>query len=449
MKRSGVIYDTMSLPDRLKQNNNLLSLPQVLSEVLNEVGQESYSLERLGQIILKDPSLTSRVLRIANSPFYHRFARIRTVSQAITILGATTVKCIALSSSIFRPDKIAAESGVDPRDFLLSCMASAAAAEKIAVVTDQKAPEEAFIAGLLLDIGTLFFLHHHPIEYRQVTELGRSGYSLISAERKVFGVDHIDVGVCLTQMLGLPDYIPSAIQSHHDRVDLEGKSHFQLTLTLAALIGGDRFSGIEPDLEQQLDSIRRLSSQLQLDKEQIDEVTFSLLPGAVDAAEYVGIDVGDIQHLLMKANKEIWKTFFVLENLFKERQELSQTLLEEERNRGALETKTIAMATLSHYLNNTAMAIYGRSQLMRMLYEGGNSDKLLDKLPSYLDIIDNAVRKTVAVIQEMRAISPIDNKKFLDTSKALNIDERIDARMKELADGFNLRLSEAIPETVE
>ena len=199
MKKSGAIYDAVSLLDRLKQNSNLLSLPQVLSEVLDEVGRESYSLDRLAQIILKDPSLTSRILRIANSPFYQRFVRIRTVNQAISILGATTVKCIALSSSIFHPDKIMAESGVDPRDFFLSCMASAATTEKIAVITDQKAPEEAFIAGLLLDIGALFLLHHHPAEYRQVTHLGRSGQDLISAEREVFGVDHTDVGVCLAQ----------------------------------------------------------------------------------------------------------------------------------------------------------------------------------------------------------------------------------------------------------
>ncbi len=435
--------------DRLKQNNDLLSLPQVLSEVLAEVGQESYSLERLAKIILKDPSLTSRILRIANSPFYHRFVRIRTVNQAISILGATTVKCIALSSSIFHPDKIVAESGVDPRDFFLSCMASAATTEKIAVMTSQKAPEEAFIAGLLLDMGTLYFLHHHPSEYYRVTRLSASGQDLISAEREVFGVDHTDVGVCLAQILELPDYVSSAIQGHHNTLELKGKTHLQLTVTLAALLGGGRSAGVEHDLEQQLDAIRRLSSQLHLDKEQIDEITFSLLPGAVEAAEHVGIDVGDVQRLLMEANTEIWKTFFVLENLFKERQELNKSLLEEERRRGALETKTIAMATLSHYLNNAAMAVYGRSQLMRMLYEKGSSDKLLDKLPSYLDVIDGAVRKTVAVIEEMRAISPIDYKRFLDTSKALDIDERIEARMKELTDGFNLGPSEPIPESVE
>ena len=98
--------------EQIRRDNNLLSLPQVLSEVLKEAGKEDFSADKLAKIILKDPSLTSRILKLSNSSFYHRFSEITTVHQAISVLGVTTVKCMTLSSSIFHPEKIAAESGV-------------------------------------------------------------------------------------------------------------------------------------------------------------------------------------------------------------------------------------------------------------------------------------------------------------------------------------------------
>ncbi len=93
----------ISIVDQIRRDSDLLSLPQVLSEVLKEVGKEDFSANKLADIILKDPSLTSRVLKMSNSSFYQRFAEIKTVHQAISVLGATTVKCLALSTSVFRP----------------------------------------------------------------------------------------------------------------------------------------------------------------------------------------------------------------------------------------------------------------------------------------------------------------------------------------------------------
>ena len=85
------------ITEKLTGNANLLSLPQVLSELLEEVSKEDYNADSLAAVILKDPSLTSRILRMSNSSFYSRYSEIKTVQQAIAIMGATTVKCLALS----------------------------------------------------------------------------------------------------------------------------------------------------------------------------------------------------------------------------------------------------------------------------------------------------------------------------------------------------------------
>jgi signal transduction histidine kinase len=192
--------------------------------------------------------------------------------------------------------------------------------------------------------------------------------------------------------------------------------------------------------------INEISGRLSLTKDQVDEISSSLLAQTISTAEYLGVDIGNIEDMLIKANQEIWKSYLTIENLFRERQELSQSLLLQEREKGAIESKNIAMATLSHYLNNATMAIYGRSQLLRMMLRKGDHERLLEKLGADLEVVDRSIEKIVAVLEEMREISPIDQQKYYDMSRALNIDDRIEKRLAKMdADGWAARV-EAAPE---
>ena len=424
--------DKITIIEEIRHNKQLLSLPQVLSEVLEEVGREDFTSDSLATIILKDPSLTGSILRLANSAFYQRFNEIKTVNQAISVLGVTTVKCLALSTTVFHPDKIAGESGVEPRDFFNYVLGIAAASEKIAQMIGYESPEEALIAGLLNDIGVMYFLHHYPREYRKIITRDDNRQSLVDAEREALGIDHCEVGSHLAETWKLPDYIVKSITDHHSLTDIAQSETLSNIFRLAVLLAKDNFSGQYYGLEERLDAIHRISGALSLSKSKVDEISFSLMTWSIEMAEYLGLDIGNYEEMLAKANKEIWQSYLTIENLFKERQELSRKLLVEERNRGAIESKNIAMATLSHYLNNAAMAIYGRSQIMRMLSDKGNSEKLIEQIPTSLDTIDNAVKKIVAVLEEMKKISPIDEVDFYNVSKAMNIDDRINERMSEM-----------------
>lgn len=424
--------ERLTILKRIRSDDKLLSLPQVLSEILEESGKDSFSPESLARIILKDPSLTARILKMANSPFYHRLSEVKTVNQAVSVMGVTTVKCLALSSSVLRPEKIAKSSGVDPRKLFSHILSVASAAETIARAVHFKAVEEAFIAGLLHDAGVLFFVHHYPDLYRDVVTRNVRASSLIEAERQVFGIDHAEVGMHLAEVWRLPDYVSRAIVSHHsvateDRTDL-----LQKIVGLATLLSGDRFSGWELGLEERLRALKSLSSQLSLDKEEVDRISTSLLSRTVEVAEYLGVDIGNVEDILVQANQEIWRSYLTMENLFKERQELSANLLKEERAKGAAEAKAIAMATLSHYLNNATMAIYGRSQLIRMMLRKGNHERLVEKLPGDLEILDQSIAKIVAVLEEMREISPIDESQFYNLSRGLNIDDRLEKRLEKM-----------------
>ncbi|HOP07190.1 MAG TPA: HDOD domain-containing protein [candidate division Zixibacteria bacterium] len=418
--------------EQIRRNDKLLSLPQVMSEVLEEIGKEDFSADKLGKIILKDPSLTGRILKLANSPFYCRLSEIKTVHQAVSILGVTTVKCLALSSSVLNPDRVAASSGVSPQSFFSYVLSVAAACESIAKAVDYRSTEEAFIAGLLHDVGVLFFLHHYPEAYAKVIHHETHSSSLAEAERMIFGIDHAEIGGYLAEVWSLPEYISKSIVDHHNGNRLGEDETLNQIVALAVLITGDRYSGYDIGIEDRLNQIKNLSSMLSIEKEVVDEISSSILSRTIDVANYLGVDIGNIEDMLVKANQEIWKSYLTIENLFKERQELSASLLNEERERGAIEAKNVAMATLSHYLNNATMAIYGRSQLMRMLLDKGRNEDLLKKLPNDLEVMNRSILKIVAVLEEMREISPIDKTEFYNLSKALNIDDRLKTRIDKM-----------------
>ena len=439
--------DKLHILDDIRRNKQILSLPQVLSKLLDEIGKEDFSADKLAKIVLQDPSLTTKILKLANSAIYQRMAQIKTVHQAVAMLGVTTVKCLALSSSIFHPDKIANQTGIDPKEFFGNILSISAASEKIASAVGIEAPEEAMIAGLLNDIGSVYFIHHYPEEYRKVLHLTNRGTSQVDAEISVFGIDHCEAGRQIASNWKLPNYVVDSIGAHHSSKSIDPADKLSNCVKLAVLLTSENYTGYQLPLEERLSQVSKISDALGLKKEDVDKISFSLLSKTVALAEYLGVDVGDYESMLVKANQEIWRSYLTIENLFKERQELSRKLLHEEREKGAIQSKNIAMATLSHYLNNAAMAIYGRSQITRMLHNMDKDERLMEQIPETLEVIDRAVMKIVAVLEEMRSVSPIDEESFYNVSKAMNLDEKLARRMQTMSEDqkWNLEVTAGEP----
>jgi len=425
--------DKLAILSQVRDGHDLLSLPQALAQILREVDNPDFGSEHLARIILKDPPLTAKILKLANSSMYRRYSRVSNVHQAVQTLGAVTVKCLALSSSVLHSDQIRADSGVDPRRYFENVLTIAAACEKIAVAVGHKSVEEAFIAGLLHDMGTLFLLHHYPREYRRVVaEQGRGIASVLDTERRIFGTDHCEIGYHLATRWRLPEYIAIAIRDHHHDRPGDRSNPIPRIVKLATLMVDQTATGHGMDLETRIPAIFQAAEALGLAKERVDEISVSLLPTTVSVAKYLEVDIGSVEEILSRANREIWRTYFMVENLFRERQELTQKLLQQEHERGASELKTVAMATLSHYINNATMAIYGRSQMIRMRLHKEQPDSVVAKLPAGLDVIDAAVKKIVAVLAEMKEVSPMGEVEFLSASRAMNMDERIQKRIEEM-----------------
>ncbi len=425
--------DRISIVEKIESGFELRSLPGVFLKILEESRNENLSAGRLAEIILQDPSLTGKILRLANSSFYSPAVEIRTVHQAVSMVGITTVKCLALSSAIFRPEYITSGTGLDAKEFFAFIFSVSSAAESIAKVVGYDCPEEALISGLLHDIGIVFFLHHCPDEYSEVLRRHEAGKSLINAEREIFDIDHCEVGYRLATIWHLPEQIISAIASHHDKGSAGNDDVLGNITKLAILLTCNRFSDSEQKLEDRVTTIKKLSKKLSMDMSNIAQITEGLIKRIAGMARTFGVEIGDTERLLSAANREIWKSYLTVEHLYKERKELSDNLLTQERQKGAAEAKNTALATMSHYVNNAAAVISGQFQLLQMLQKQGQIEKIMEHLPLSAENTEHAINKILAVIRVMREISPTDEIEFFKLSKAMKIDDRITECMEIMA----------------
>jgi len=160
---------------------NMSELPAMsdhVQELLRLLNRDDSSVEEIAGVILKDASLTTKLLQVANSAFYNRGVPISDISRTITSLGLTTVKELAVSLALFEDFIRAGVEKEEISKLLALCFLSATQAKILCKVKSINVPEEeAFICTLLHQLGKLIILVYLPELYRKAQELIDRGYS--------------------------------------------------------------------------------------------------------------------------------------------------------------------------------------------------------------------------------------------------------------------------------
>lgn len=420
--------EKIRLLDQVQDSKDLLSIPQILGEVLEAVEADNASPDEIAKIILKDASLTAKVLRMANSSYYSRNSEIKTVQQGVRVLGVNAIKMIALSVSIMTKPRVEEFGDFDVRSVYFHMLGVAILSRAIAGEVSDVNTEEAFVAGLLHDLGRLYIMNTHPQALVEVERRAAEGGDVIQIEREIFDIDHAELGALIGAKWHLPKQLQDVMQLHHSKSINDDQ--VVNVVRLANLVTNNIYSTNVNVIERHLGEISKLSEHLKLDREFVNSLTFVLLDETIDAAGHLGIDIGDTADLLSRANRELCKAYLLIEGMFKERQELSGRLLAEERSAGMVRSMNIAIATLSHYLNNIATAISGRVQLMQMQLQTGDLVDKKGKMPQALGVIDASINKMMAVLTELKTLTELEEEAFYNSSDAINIDERIKERLK-------------------
>ncbi len=206
-----------------KKMSDLPPLPAVVVKVMETVNNPETSAEELNRLISMDQGLSSKLLRIVNSAYYGFPKRISTLTHAIVILGYNTVRNLVLGVSAFGAlGQKSMPYGLNRTKFWEHSVASAIAGQIIAAKRLGKprlAPEEAFTAGLLHDLGTLFLDSYFPVQYAVAMAFAaREGKMSNQAETMVLGIDHALVGKRIAEFWNFPTHLTAGIGGHHDPV---------------------------------------------------------------------------------------------------------------------------------------------------------------------------------------------------------------------------------------
>lgn len=221
-------------------------LPVAHARALRLLHQTDPSIAELREIIELDPKLTATVLRMANSAVSAPIHRVETAKAAIVRIGTDAARRITIAAAVDSSFPQLWKSGLNVDEMWRHLVACAMFAERYSGSRDGS-HGEAFTAGLLHDIGRLAMATQDPERYAVVVAMARNGSETLAAERKVFGLGHIEWGGAVAREWQFPEDVLVAIVGHHE--GREGRLAVAVAAarrSAAALGIGDGVSGPEP-----------------------------------------------------------------------------------------------------------------------------------------------------------------------------------------------------------
>jgi len=199
---------------RLERCSTLPTMPAVAVRVLNLCQSEDLDLKQIADAICQDPALSAKVLRLVNSPAFGLRQEVRTVPHALALLGLNAVRTLALSFSLVRDLRKGQQSGLQA--YWKRSIIAAVAARELANALRFPAPDEAFLAALLQDIGILALGRVAGRAYEEIAARAGDDHTRLAAlEHEAFGADHAAVGGWMVESWKLPRPLCHAVLRSH------------------------------------------------------------------------------------------------------------------------------------------------------------------------------------------------------------------------------------------
>ncbi|MBN2802848.1 MAG: HDOD domain-containing protein [Deltaproteobacteria bacterium] len=202
--------------EMVRQTDDLPTLPIVVVEVTNLLNDPSSTPKQLTDIIKADQVLTSKILKMVNSAYYAIPGGVSTIERAIVFLGYNTIVQILLGLSMAQFSHLGKDSGISMHDFWKHSLAVGVTSDVIARFIGHQAPEEAFAAGLLHDIGKLGLSKLAGKKFGSAIATAlKKGIPLKQSEREHGLPTHDMVGNEMGGVWRLPPALLAAINGHH------------------------------------------------------------------------------------------------------------------------------------------------------------------------------------------------------------------------------------------
>jgi HD-like signal output (HDOD) protein/signal transduction histidine kinase len=219
----------MQHPDQDIRNRLLIArlpaMPQILIKLIELLQADDAGMPELAALIAKDAGMTSKILAVANSSAYQRHQRTVGLEQALVSLGTDMIKTLVIAESVFQTFNNFPHSGsTDLRAFWKGSLTTAVIARDIARVLDYPHVEEAYLAGLLHNVGRLALLATAPKEYAY-NFTARDDEELCAVEQRTLEITHAEAGAWLIERWNLDSFLADSVLYHHEPVPRLESAH--------------------------------------------------------------------------------------------------------------------------------------------------------------------------------------------------------------------------------
>jgi putative nucleotidyltransferase with HDIG domain len=198
---------------------DLPTLPVVFQELFSRMQDDNAQVSELSEIIAKDQALTTKILKLVNSAFYGQAAQITTISRAVIIMGFQSVRSAALGISVMEQFKKLehASEGFELTAFWRHSIGVSCLAKQLSLVLHVAEPEDAFVAGLLHDVGKLVMLQHFPDDVDDLTRAAaEQQLTWRACEEVLFPTNHASIARALFRAWSFPANVVEAVSCHHN-----------------------------------------------------------------------------------------------------------------------------------------------------------------------------------------------------------------------------------------
>ncbi len=210
-----------NLDQVIERVGDLPAIPEVVAEVLRATDDPLVDMTDVTEIIERDPAMTAKILRISNSPYYGMKQYVGTLKLALVILGVREVRNIVLGVSVFDSLKDGKHNKLIPDSFWAHSFLVGGLSKQLATTMRLGMHGEAFISGLLHDIGKLVLLRQMLTPYAKLLEnTGKDTSELCEKELAQYGFTHADAAAALAERWNFPKTLADAIHLHHGMENL-------------------------------------------------------------------------------------------------------------------------------------------------------------------------------------------------------------------------------------
>lgn len=220
----------------VKKISAIACLPEITSQVIATVENPKSNASQLHHIVSHDPALVTRILKVVNSAFYGLPGQIASVERAIVLLGLNAIKNIALAASLgqmFRGVKLC--DGYSAKDLWIHSIGVGVVARELAKQMKLPLADEAFLAGIIHDIGILVALQVFPDRVSEICDRAKNTPEpFIDIEIQCLGTDHQRLGVALCEQWKFPRSCQLVAGFHHRPTAIDHNNRLLVTLVHVA-----------------------------------------------------------------------------------------------------------------------------------------------------------------------------------------------------------------------